>query len=117
QDFLVKGQFDGKVFTSSVRYAFERYRLQKQVDHAKLKADAHSQQLSCAEDLLGFAYWELNLKDNTMVWSDKLYDLFDVVSTDERPELKQFVHALNGGEGLEASFKKAIDGDGELKEA
>ena len=28
QDFLIKGQFDGKVLTSSVRYAFERYLLQ-----------------------------------------------------------------------------------------
>lgn len=116
QDFLVKGQFDGKVFTSSVRYAFERYRLQKQVDHARNAVDAHSQQLANAEDLLGFAYWELNLKDNTMEWSDKLYELLQTPKNEEQPELKQFVTALNGGDGLEASFKKAIENGGEMTE-
>lgn len=62
QDFLIKGQFDGKVLTSSVRYAFERYQLQKQVLNCTQKLNNANEQFDAAQQLADFGYWELDPK-------------------------------------------------------
>ena len=115
QDFLVKGQFDGKVFTSSVRYAFERYRLLRQVEQVHDSLDEYQQQFQYAQDLAGFGYWELDLKDNSMFWSDKLYQLLGAEKSEETLELSTFVSAFNKhAEQLENAFKQAIDGKSDI---
>ncbi|CAN5120058.1 hypothetical protein BH09BAC1_BH09BAC1_22680 [soil metagenome] len=75
QDFLVKGQFDGKVLTSSVRYAFERYQLQKQVLSFSQMLNDSISQFDTAQEVGEFGYWELNVKDNSMQWSSNLFSL------------------------------------------
>lgn len=53
QDFLVKGKFDGKVLVSSVMFAFERFKLNKQLDE-------ENSRLSMLQQLAGVGYFEID---------------------------------------------------------
>lgn len=53
QDFLVKGKFDGKVLVSSVMFAFERFKLNKQLDE-------ENSRLSTLQQLAGVGYFEVD---------------------------------------------------------
>lgn len=94
QDFLVKGQFDGKVLTSSVRYAFERYQLQKQVLQYMQKLNETDAQFNTAQKLNGFGYWELNPLDKSMVWSSNLFNTLGVKIPTGKQTLDNFLASL-----------------------
>lgn len=58
QDFLVKGQFDGKVLTSSIRYAFERAQLKKRVR----ELDERIIQYNAVQEIAQIGYWSIDLQ-------------------------------------------------------
>lgn len=94
QDFLVKGQFDGKVLTSSVRYAFERYQLQKQVMQYMQKLTESDAQFDTAQKLEGFGYWELDPRDKTMVWSTNLFNTLGIKTPKGKQNLDTFLASM-----------------------
>jgi len=63
QDYLVKGQFDGKVFTSSIRYAFESARIKKELSKMEFRFNS-------VQKLSGCGYWKINVNDKTMFCSE-----------------------------------------------
>jgi DNA-binding response OmpR family regulator len=111
QDFLIKGQFDGKVLTSSVRYAFERYQLQKKVDTFTNKLDENKQQLDAIQDLGHLGYWELNLNDQSMQWTTKLHQLLGVAADETPRNLNSLLKMVNkeDAEQLHECFLRAIE--------
>lgn len=116
QDFLVKGQFDGKVLTSSVRYAFERYQLQKQVTSYSNKLSESIQQFDAAQSIGDFGYWELNLKDKTMHWSNNLFALLGQATPNHDVSLASLLTLLPTEAAViaEEHFKKAIETEGHV---
>jgi DNA-binding response OmpR family regulator len=63
QDFLVKGKFDGKVLISSIMFAFERFKLNNQIV-------TENNRLDMIQQLLGVAYFELDLDTKLIYLSD-----------------------------------------------
>lgn len=108
QDFLVKGQFDGKVLTSSVRYAFERYQLQKQVASYTGQLDEYQRQFDLAQQINNFGYWELNLNDQSMYWTDNLKSILG--DPENHPSFKNLLALMSTDSypDVEAAFKQAI---------
>lgn len=70
QDFLVKGKFDGKVLISSVLFAFERFKLNKQIDSFTAQLDQENSRLDTIQRLLNVGYIEFDIKSNTVYRSD-----------------------------------------------
>lgn len=70
QDFLVKGKFDGKVLISSVMFAFERFKLNKQIDTFTKQLDQENSRLDTIQRLLNVGYVEFDIKSNTLYRSD-----------------------------------------------
>jgi DNA-binding response OmpR family regulator len=68
QDFLVKGKFDGKVLTSSIMFAFERFKLNNQIV-------TENNRLDMIQQLLGMAYFELDL-DTHLIYLTEFAILF-----------------------------------------
>src|ERR1043165_10123273 len=58
QDFLVKGKFDGKVLISSVMFAFERFKLHRQIDKVSKQLDAENTRLDSIQRLMNVGYVE-----------------------------------------------------------
>ncbi len=69
QDFLVKGQFDGKVFTQSIRYAFERSQIRREIK--KYADDLHRTEfrLDVVQRLTNAAFWRLIIDDRSLAVS------------------------------------------------
>lgn len=63
QDFLVKGKFDGKVLISSIMFAFERFKLNNQIV-------TENNRLDMIQQLLGLAYFELDLETRQIYLSE-----------------------------------------------
>ncbi|MCW5907133.1 MAG: response regulator [Chitinophagales bacterium] len=100
QDFLVKGKFDGKVLISSIMFAFERFKLNNQLVEENTRLDALQQ-------LLGVAYFEVNLDNDVMYLSNfaLLYSsaLISANETSVAERMANFEHT----EELLAAFSKA----------
>ncbi len=70
QDFLVKGKFDGKVLVSSVMFAFERFKLNRQLDNVSHELDVENWRLDSIQRLLKVGYFEIDIKNDKIFRSD-----------------------------------------------
>lgn len=87
QDFLVKGKFDGKVLISSVMFAFERFKLNKEIDE-------ENSRLSNLQKLLNVGYFEVSEKEYVVFKTDYTFSLLGYDST--------------GNKSIEAGFSKLL---------
>lgn len=112
QDFLVKGQFDGKVLTSSIRYAFERAQLKSQVK----ALDGSHGRFTLVQELTEAGYWELNSNTREMYLSDTLKAFLEL-DKDAQYELMSFqkLFSAEDAEKLNAAFETAIENNGDLE--
>ena len=70
QDFLVKGKFDGKVLISSVMFAFERFKLNTQIDQVSKELGEENFRLDTIQRLLNVGYIEYDSKTNMFFRAD-----------------------------------------------
>ena len=76
QDFLVKGQFDGKLLGRAVRYAIQRHKEFQKLEETKRELTINERRIVKAQQLAGFGNWEMDLVTNEMVWTDEIYKIF-----------------------------------------
>jgi DNA-binding response OmpR family regulator len=117
QDFLVKGKFDGKVLISSVMFAFERFKLNKQLDSVSKELNQENSRFDSIQRLLNVAYIEYNGKSfygSEFVHqileakSNEIKSFDDIVAFVDKPEeFRKLVGEVlnNGGKG-EYDFKR-----------
>lgn len=95
QDYLVKGEFDGKRLVQSIQYAFQRFKKQ-----SKLKAEAdqltdEALLISNVQKIAKFATWSMDLVSNDMTWGDEMFNIFGFEVDSFTPSLrdyKEYVH-------------------------
>jgi DNA-binding response OmpR family regulator len=100
QDFLVKGKFDGKVLISSVMFAFERFKLNKQLDEENSRLDN-------LQRVLKVGYFEIDTRTNQMFRTNyilellglekdtKFNDFFETISLlEDAAKLKETYHNI-----------------------
>lgn len=104
QDFLVKGQFDGKVLTSSIRYAFERAQLKQRVR----ELDENKTQFQEAQEIAELGFWVLNTETSELWITNHLKKLLDIK---EQPnyQLNHLLRKFVNKEELEKSINQLID--------
>ena len=76
QDFLVKGQFDGKLLGRAIRYAIQRHKEFQKLEDTKRELTINERRIVKAQQLAGFGNWEMDLVSNEMVWTDEIYRIF-----------------------------------------
>ena len=119
QDFLVKGQFDGKVFTSSIRYAFERAQIRKELK--RYADDLHRTEfrLDVVQKLTDAAFWRIIVEDKTAMVSqyfdeltgnkksiETVLDFLEVFDISIRSQVGQAIsNALSNKTGLNLEVK------------
>jgi len=80
QDFLVKGKFDGKVLVSTVMFAFERFKLNKQIDKYSKQLLDKSARFDNLQRILRKGYVEVNFDKGEVYWSGIALEILELGS-------------------------------------
>lgn len=116
QDFLTKGKFDSKVLISSVMFAFERFKLNKQIDSFTKQLDKENSRLDIIQKLLHVGYIEFDIKENTVYRSDYMLKMTGLNPTEKKATLDDAISLADNSEELQKVVQEAIakGGSGEF---
>jgi len=98
QDFLVKGQFDGKVLNQSIRFASERFKFNQQLKEYSSELTRYKRQFENTQRLGNLGYWELHLHDNSVTMTDELQELLRITHDQFNDSLDGFLSLVNTNE-------------------
>ncbi len=75
-DYLVKGQFDGKILGRSIRYSLHRFKTQLQLEATAQHLALSEKRYVEAQEMAHFGNWEMDIVSNAMKWTDEVYRIF-----------------------------------------
>lgn len=76
QDFLVKGQFEGKLLGRAIRYALHRFKEKQKLEGEKRELMLTDNVKSKVQQIIGFGHWELDIISQEMTWTDEVFRIF-----------------------------------------
>jgi PAS domain S-box-containing protein len=115
QDFLVKGQFDGKLLGRAIRYAIQRHKEFQKLEDTKRELTINERRIVKAQQLAGFGNFEMDLVSNEMMWTDEIFRIFGYHPGTIATGLSDYVRAVHyeDREMVEQFFENAMK-DGKL---
>ncbi len=109
QDFLVKGQFDGKLLGRTIRYSLHRFNSQLKLENALTNLELSKKKYIEAQEMAHFGNWEMDIVSNKMNWTNEVFKIFGFQSNSLSPTLSdylEYVHKDDKAE-VEQFFEKA----------
>lgn len=118
QDYLVKGQFDSRLFGRSIRYALQRFKVQSELQKTAKELELHKKRFQEAQRMAHFGTWEMDLVTNAMTWSDEIFRIFNFIPQSIQPTLSEYLNyvPLDERPAVESFFEDAAK-DGKRHEA
>ncbi len=115
QDYLVKGQFDGKLLGRSIRYAIQRHKEVQKLEETKREMTINERRIVKAQQLASFGNWEMDLVSNEMIWTDEIYRIFGFLPGSITTGLSDYINYVHyeDKEAIEEFFENAMK-DGKL---
>lgn len=115
QDFLVKGQFDGKLLGRAIRYSLQRYKTQLQLEETARDLAISKRRSLEAQKMANFGNWEMNIVSNEMNWTDQIFRIFDRLPSSFSPTLSDYINHVHAEDrSLVEGFFEAAVKDSEL---
>ncbi len=115
QDFLVKGQFDGKLLGRSIRYSIQRFKTQVKLEATARNLAISEKRYVEAQEMAHFGNWEMDIVSNGMKWTDEIYRIFGFTPNSISPTLSDYFNYTHHEDRsmVEEFFEKAAK-DGQL---
>ncbi len=115
QDYLVKGQFEGKLLGRSIRYAIQRHKEVQKLEDTKREMTINERRIVKAQQLAGFGNWEMDLVSSEMIWTDEIYRIFGFLPGSITTGLSDYINYVHyeDKESVEEFFENAMK-DGKL---
>lgn len=108
QDFLVKGKFDGQVLVSTVMFAFERFKLNRQLDNVSEKLDVENWRLDSVQRLLKVGYFEIDVPNKKIFRSDFALELMGYNKDRQDQDFNEKTAAVDNFEEMKNGIMKAL---------
>ena len=110
QDFLVKGQFDGKLLGRAIRYSIQRYKTQVKLEQTATNLALSEKRYVEAQEMAHFGNWELDIVTNKMQWTDEVYRIFGFAPGSLSPSLSDYMSYVHfeDNENVESFFENVI---------
>ncbi len=109
QDFLTKGKFDSKVLISSVMFAFERFKLNKQIDSFTKQLDEENSRLDIIQKLLNVGYVEFDIKKKVVFRSDFTLKLIGLGAEKKTDSLEGTMNLMEDSSEIEKRIAELIE--------
>jgi DNA-binding response OmpR family regulator len=110
QDFLVKGQFNGKLLGRAVRYALQRHKEVQKLEESKRELTNNERRFVKAQQMAGFGDWQMDLVSNEMIWTDEIFSIFGFRPGSISTGLSDYISYVyyEDREAVEMFFDKAL---------
>ncbi|MFT7451716.1 MAG: DNA-binding response OmpR family regulator, partial [Patescibacteria group bacterium] len=115
QDFLVKGQFDGKLLGRAIRYSLQRYKSQLKLEETAKNLAISENRFLEAQEMASFGNWEMDIVSNEMTWTNEIFRIIDRQPNSFSPTLSDYISHVHAEDRVtvEAFFEAAAK-DSEL---
>ncbi len=91
QDFLVKGQFDGKLLGRTIRYSLHRFNSQLKLENALTDLELSKKKYIEAQEMAHFGNWEMDIVSNQMSWTKEVFKIFGFQPNSISPTLSDYL--------------------------
>jgi PAS domain S-box-containing protein len=114
-DYLVKGQFDGKLLGRSIRYSLHRFNTQLQLEETAQNLALSEKRYVEAQEMGHFGNWEMDIVSNAMKWTDEVYRIFGYRPSSIDPTFSDYLNYVHSEDrkSVEAFFEQSTK-DGKL---
>lgn len=115
QDFLVKGEFDGKLLGRVIRYSLQRHKTKLKLEEAARTLSKNEKRFTEAQQMARFGSWEMDLVNNEMSWTDETYRIFGFSPNSFAPTLSDYTNYIHvEDKELVDDFFEQASKDGQL---
>ncbi|MEM1124070.1 MAG: response regulator, partial [Bacteroidota bacterium] len=91
QDFLVKGQFDGKLLGRSIRYSLQRHSTQQKLATTARNLSVSEKRYIQAQSLAHFGNFEMDIVNNEMHWTEEIFKILGLHFNSLKPTLTDYI--------------------------
>jgi len=91
QDFLVKGQFDGKLLGRSIRYALQRHTTTLKLEDTAKNLSISEKRFLDAQSMAHFGNFEMDIVNNSMKWTLEIFNIFGLRPNSINPTLSDYI--------------------------
>ena len=115
QDFLVKGDFEGKRLARSIKYSLQRFNRQNKLRKTAKELSDHQKKYLAVLEMAKFGNWEMDIVNYSMNWTDEMFRIFGLKPQSFPTTLKDYLNLvhLEDRAKVEDFFEMAIK-DGEV---
>ena len=115
QDFLVKGQVEGKLLGRSIRYCLQRFKTQVKLEEVAKELAISEKRYLDAQSMAHFGNWEADLVSNEMKWSAEIYKILGLHPNSLFPTISDYISFVHREDRLavETFFDEAAK-DGQM---
>jgi len=95
QDFLVKGQFDGKLLGRSIRYSLQRHSTQQKLEITARNLSVSEKRYIQAQSLAQFGNFEMDIVNNEMHWTEEIFKILGLHLNSIKPALTDYLNFVH----------------------
>lgn len=110
QDYLVKGNFDGKQLMRAIRHSMKRFKSQVELRKELWEAQRRDKRYQLLHSLLQIGSWEMDLLENRMQWSPEMFHLLGYHLNSFEPKLTDYLRIvhLEDRDAIKDFFQEAM---------